>query len=136
MRRFAALATLLAVGCGDRLGPDAVAHLVRSCGPTDGPAVTLTFGGLPASPLVSISVYRDISEVQGRGFTVGPGSETGFAMVCRSSQDCDPVYASVSFDALTAENTIRVSVSLIGTPLFSGRLSMRADFDPTPQLCG
>jgi len=137
---------LVAGGCNGSDGPGDVrnAALLQTCGPTDGPAVTLFLTEQPASaewperPYSAITVYRDIAGVAGKRFDVSATSgSVGQGFVCPETGDCETASsASVTFGQLASDSTIAAEfrVSLAGNEIVRG--SARARYHPLSQLCG
>jgi hypothetical protein len=100
-----------------RVGPDSLAldssYFEESCAPTDGPAVTLFFGGrvLPKGrgegvkpPYVTVTIWRGSSTLAGHTFLLQPGAGGGFASYCARNKKCEHLdFARVSFDVVTRE---------------------------------
>jgi hypothetical protein len=142
MITFAGLAM---VACnGDNIPVrDQNAALLQSCGPTDGPAVTLVLTDQPASaewpapPYSAITVYRALGDVVGRHFdfnqTITSG---GQAFVCPAVGDCEAATsASVTFGTFKADSTIAASYRIVA-PSGSLRGSALARYHPLSMLCG
>lgn len=103
--------TAAIAGCGDVITspdvfPDATA--VRTCGPTDGPAVIIqlardsiqSVGG--PRPAINLFLWRGIGDIAGRSFRMEPNSNDGFA-----SQVWLPATPPTIFESLTGTVEIR-----------------------------
>lgn len=83
------------------------AAAMQSCGPTDGPAVSLLFSAnpdvtsaTPSYPLVRVMIWRALAEARGK--TVQLGGNDGFASFSRSAEDVTGASrGSVTLDAGT-----------------------------------
>lgn len=137
---------LLLVGCGaaeTTAGPSN-ASLVQTCAPWDGPAVglyltaTAPTSTYPEPPFLSVMVYKSVPDIEGKTFTVSPGTtDLGSAQDCSSTSSCVPAdKARVSFGVLAADSTIQVTYRLefSSTRILVGQVRPR--LLPAPGLCG
>lgn len=120
------------------------ASLVQTCAPWDGPAVglylttTAPASTYPEPPFLSIMVYKSVAEIQGKSFTVSPGTTSlGSAQDCSSTSSCVPADAArITFGSLAVDSTIAVSYRL---EFPSNRIlvgEVRPRLLPAPGLCG
>jgi hypothetical protein len=145
-RNGVVLAGMIALACTapESLGPGLNAALVQTCAPWDGPAVALFLTDQPAvatyptPPYSAITVYKGVSEVMGRHFTVSPDSQNvGYANACPAVGDCQPARsASVTFHQLDADSTVEVEyrIDFALNRIVSGRV--RARLHPAAGFCG
>lgn len=134
------------LGCGateSTAGPTN-ASLIQTCAPWDGPAVGLFLttspppSTYPEPPYLSITVYKSVSEIQGKSFTVS--SETanlGVAQDCETISGCVTAeQARITFGFLGSDSTVSVSYRL---EFPSDRIlvgQVRPRLLPAPGLCG
>lgn len=106
-------ALLAAAGCGKSTDPSRTftdAEATPSCGPTDGPAVTIRFvssaGDMTTPPLVQATVYRPRSELAGKQWALP--SEEAHAWLQRTTHlEYDPATEGrIAIEAVEADGTI------------------------------
>jgi hypothetical protein len=137
---------VLLSGCGaagTTAGPTN-ASLIQTCAPWDGPAVglflttTAPVTSYPDPPYLSITVYKGVPDIQGRSFTVSPGTaELGSAQDCSTISSCVPAEeARVSFGLLGSDSTIQVTyrIEFASDRILTGQVRPR--LLPAPGLCG
>jgi hypothetical protein len=88
MQRLAHLCTLILIGCTSAMtGPISelpFTSATNSCGPTDGPAVSITFSSMPPRnsrvemPYVTVTILTAVDNLAGRTFRIGAASPEGY----------------------------------------------------------
>jgi hypothetical protein len=136
----------LSLGCGaaeTTAGPSN-ASLIQTCAPWDGPAVGLFLttspppSTYPEPPYLSITVYKSVSEIQGKSFTVNSGTaQLGIAQDFPTIVSCAIAEeARVTFGFLGSDSTVQVSYRL---EFSKNRIlvgQVRPRLRAAPGLCG
>ncbi|HEX5634583.1 MAG TPA: hypothetical protein VFX50_15180 [Gemmatimonadales bacterium] len=120
-----------------------IAYATNACGPADGPATRLyltadSVDGLPSDvPRIEIGIYKDVSELQGRSFSLGKSTADGWAGRCPAQGTCETAEsADVTFRRSAADTLLSGTVQLRfpdGTTVSGG---FHAEWRRTQQLCG
>lgn len=135
---------LLACSAAETTAGPTNASLVQTCAPWDGPAVGLYLTTLPPAstypepPFLAVMVYKSVPDIQGKSFTVSPGTTNlGSAQDCSSASSCVPAdQARISFGLLAADSTIQVTyrIEFPSDRVLVGQVRPR--LLPAPGLCG
>ena len=141
-----ALACLAAVRCGSptELGPPTAAVATRSCGPTDGPAVTiylaerLAGAGVPPAPHVRVALWQPPARLADRTWVLTDGRDGGAWRHTSAMAFEVATRGTVTVYRVAADTTIEGAVDLT----FPGGARVRQTFhaawhpDPAGPLCG
>lgn len=119
---------------------------MRSCGPTDGPAVAIyllrtaaTDLSPPPLPYVRIAIHTGVSEIEGRGWDVSDDSQHGVAVFVDNTTEFQPASRGVVIiSEVLSDTTIEGSVDLVFPNAGRVRGGFRAKWISfsSPLLCG
>ncbi|MCC7055654.1 MAG: hypothetical protein IT355_20450 [Gemmatimonadaceae bacterium] len=135
--RWRVCVAAVVVACAGPTGPDAglpYVYALASCGPADGPAVTLTFSGTPYSgervspPYVLMTVYRPPTDLAGRTYTFDRTGDTASGvMIDASGAYVGAVTGTLQVDRVTGDNSV---VAYVNAQLPDGSRLRRAFVAP------
>jgi hypothetical protein len=115
----------------------------RSCGPADGPAVTIYLASAPvqslepAAPYVGVYVWQPLDRLAGRSWSVAGGESEGSAWFRRSPNDSEVAAdGRVTVGSVAPDNTIEGWVDLRFAKAGQLRGTFRARWIPGNPLCG
>ena len=138
---LAPVAACASDGLGPRLGFDH-ALAFRSCGPLDGPALTIDLAAHPMDagrtvPYMRISVWNAPENVAGHTWRLGGSGDTASAVLVRGVNDYETATAGqVSVGVIDTTSSTDGSAVLLfpSVGLVSG--NFRAAWDPAVTMCG
>jgi hypothetical protein len=115
----------------------------RSCAPTDGPAVSITWSGRPATAgaaggsFVQVNLWAGVGALEGKRFRVASGSDDGFGRyVDEDGMTIGQVTGTVRVERVAADSSISgtIDVRLADGPRFTRNFV--APWVATSMRCG
>ncbi len=117
-------------------------NATRSCAPTDGPAVSITWTAAPATgrdvvgPYLQVLLWTGVGELAGRSFRLATDSQDGFARFVRAGGGEGAVRGSVRITQVGADSSVSGAVDLALDDGSRFARSFVAPWISTQMLCG